>query len=233
MIFELPGWERPRSLQLQVSRLVCSNYRSTDGGSRADLAACLEKIQSQGGSSECGGGLCFASTFPAREDDLSPISETLLKHATQAQPPPSTTGWKRDLLWSKETEQVWFIHLDPFWADFFVVSGQISKTKPLPFIGTVPITAWIQPDQGFISILLSFTLEFETNTCTIQNREDFGPVEHQQSGQCSARSSGIRFSYASDGTPERNYRFLGPPRKTFQRSTIGPVNGCRCSHSTD
>lgn len=148
MIFELPTWERPRSLQLQVSRLVCSNYRSIDSGSQADLAACLEKLQGNNGSSEFGNGLCFASTFPAREDDLSPISETLLKHATQVTEPPSTTGWKRDLLWNKETSQVWFIHLDPFWADFYAVSGQLSKTKPLPFIGTVPITAWFHPDPG-------------------------------------------------------------------------------------
>lgn len=148
MIFELPNWERPRSLQLQVSRLVCCNYRTNDSGSRADLAMCLEKLQGQNGSSECGSGLCFASTFPAREDDLSPISETLLKHATQVPQPLSTIGWKRDLLWTKETSQVWFIHLDPFWADFFAAGSQLSKPKPLPFIGTVPITAWIQPDPG-------------------------------------------------------------------------------------
>ncbi|XP_046446271.1 UHRF1-binding protein 1-like isoform X3 [Daphnia pulex] len=155
MIFELPGWERPRSLQLQVSRLVCSNYRSIDNGSRADLAACLEKIQ--GGSSECGGGLCFASAFPARDDDLSPISETLLKHATQVQPTNTSVGWKRDLLWTKETSQIWFIHLDPFWADFFAASGQLSKSKPLPFIGTVPITIWMQPDSERISGLLNIS----------------------------------------------------------------------------
>lgn len=153
MIFELPGWERPRSLQLQVSRLVCSNYRSIDSGSRADLVACLEKIQ--GGSSDCAAGLCFASAFPAKDNDLSPISETLLMHATQTQPIQTSVGWKRDLLWPKEVSQVWFIHLDPFWADFFAVSGQISKTKPLPFIGTVPITMWIQPDTGLL--LLHFS----------------------------------------------------------------------------
>ena len=112
------------------------------------MAACLETIQGQDGSSVCGGGLCFASTFPARDDDLSPISETLLKHATQVQPTHTSVGWKRDLLWTKETAQVWFIHLDPFWADFFAASGQLSKTKPLPFIGTVPITIWIQPSPG-------------------------------------------------------------------------------------
>ncbi|KZS06933.1 UHRF1-binding protein 1 [Daphnia magna] len=155
MIFELPGWERPRSLQLQVSRLVCSNYRSIDSGSQADLAACLEKIQ--GGSSECPGGLCFASTFPAKDNDLSPISETLLKHAIQTQPSQMSSGWKRDLLWSKEVSQVWFIHLDPFWADFFAASGQISKTKPLPFIGTVPVTIWIQPEPERISGLVNIS----------------------------------------------------------------------------
>lgn len=144
----MPNWEKPRSLQFQVSRLVCSNYRSVESGSRADLAACLEKFQGQASSSECGSSLCFASTFPAREDDLSPISETLLKHATQSSEPLPSTGWKRDLLWSKETCQVWFIHLDPFWADFFAHGGPISKSKPLPFVGTVPISAWIHPDAG-------------------------------------------------------------------------------------
>jgi hypothetical protein len=151
---EVPGWDRPRSLQLQVSRLVCSNYRSNDSGSRADLAACLEKIQGHG-SSGGGSGLCFASTFPAREKDLSPISEELLKHTLHPPPPSQVAGWKRDLLWSKEASEVWFIHCDPFWADFFITGGGSLVTKvgkPTPFIGTVPITAWIHADQGiFIS----------------------------------------------------------------------------------
>lgn len=154
---EVPGWDQPRSLQLQVSRLVCSNYRSTDSGSRADLAGCLERIQSQDGtgSSSAYSGLCFSSNFPTKEGDLSPISETLLKHATYPSAPSAVGGWKRNLLWSKEKSEVWFIHLDPFWADFFTSNGQASRAKPLPFIGTVPITAWIDPNKGcnkFISI---------------------------------------------------------------------------------
>lgn len=153
MIVEIPGWDRPRSLQLQVSRVVCSNHRSTDGGSRADLAACLERFQGQDGVSSSrfsGGGLCFASTFPAREDDLSPISETLLRHATAPTVPPcSTSEWKRDLLWPKDKSEVWFIHLDPFWADFFTTGSQTPRpNKALPFIGTVPVTAWIHPGAG-------------------------------------------------------------------------------------
>ncbi len=139
-------------MQLQVSRLVCSNHRSADGGSRADLAACLERIQGQQGGGSfrySGGGLCFASTFPAREDDLSPISEGLLLHATAPVIPPcSTSEWKRDLLWSKESSQVWFLHMDPFWADFSMVSNQTPRPKAVPFIGTVPVTAWIHPDTG-------------------------------------------------------------------------------------
>ena len=147
---EVSGWDRPRSLQLQVSRLICSNYRSNDSGSRADLAACLERVQGHSANGG-GGGLCFASTFPAREQDVSPISEALLKHTVHPPLPSQVAGWKRDLFWSKETSDVWFIHLDPFWADFFITGGGSAVTKPgkpTPFIGTVPITAWINPDPG-------------------------------------------------------------------------------------
>lgn len=166
---ELPGWDRPRSLQLQVSRFVCSNHRSTDGGTRADLATCLERIQSNTG------GLCFTSAFPVREDDLSPISEGLISHtAAPVIPPSSTSEWKRDLLWSKEDTQVWFLHLDPFWADFYAVNSPTSKPKALPFIGTVPISAWIHPDTGrFIfrlRVALVLTAFCSQNECAESSR---------------------------------------------------------------
>lgn len=67
-----------------------------------------------------------------------------------------SSKWTRDLLWPKDKSEVWYLHLDPFWADFFAVSGQVSKTKPFPFIGTVPMTMWIQPDQGSMDSLLRF-----------------------------------------------------------------------------
>jgi len=156
VIMEVPGWDQPRSLQLQVSRLVCSNYRSTDSGSRADLAGCLERIQGQDGtaSGSAYSGLCFSSIFPTKEGDMSPISETLLRHATYPSAPSVAGGWKRDLLWSKDKSEVWFIHLDPFWADFFTTSSQTSRAKPMPFIGTVPVTAWIDPDKEKLCGLL-------------------------------------------------------------------------------
>lgn len=143
-MFELPGWERPKSLQLQASRVVASNHRTPDGGSRADLVACLERFQGHGGA-----GLCFSSAFPAKDDDLSPISDSLLKYAMYTAPQHSPSGWKRDLLWTKDPVEVWYIHLDPFWADFYATSHLTQKPKALPFVGTVPITAWIQPHPGF------------------------------------------------------------------------------------
>lgn len=159
VILEVPGWEQPRSLQLQVSRLVCSNYRSTDSGSRADLAGCLDRIQGQDGTApSCAySRLCFSSNFPTKEGDLSPISETLLKHATYPSAPSVVGGWKRNLLWSKDKSEVWFIHLDPFWADFFTSNSQTSRAKPMPFIGTVPVTAWIDPDKGFNESIMILT----------------------------------------------------------------------------
>lgn len=148
MVFELPGWERPKSMQLQASRVVASNHRTPDGGSRADLVACLERFQGHGVHGHSGAGLCFSSVFPSKEDDLSPINEALLQHAMHTPPQHSPSGWKRDLLWSKDSTQVWYIHLDPFWADFYATNHVTQKPKALPFVGTVPITAWIQPDPG-------------------------------------------------------------------------------------
>lgn len=150
---EVAGWDRLRSLQFQASRIVCSNYRCSDGGSRADLAACLERFQGQDGSSSGPkfSGLCFTSAFPAKNGDLSPINETLLKHAGHSVVTSSPLPWKRDLLWTKEEAQVWFVHLDPFWADFYSCSPVKSK-QPLPFIGTVPVTAWIHPSKGSMRV---------------------------------------------------------------------------------
>ena len=149
VVMELAGWDRPKSLQFQSSRVICTNHRSVDGGSRADLATCLERIQGQEhGTGPKYSSLCFTSSFPAKDNDLSPISEALLKHATYPAPPHSHphTPWKRDLFWNKETSQVWFVHLDPFWADFYTSAA--PKNRPLPFIGTVPIIGWIHPDKG-------------------------------------------------------------------------------------
>ena len=113
-------------------------------------------------------GLCFSSNFPAKDGDMSPISETLVRHATYPSAPSVSSGWKRNLLWCKDNSEVWFVHLDPFWADFFSSSenNKSSKTKPLPFIGTVPVTAWIDPDKGeFVALTHRFVLG-DTEYCS-------------------------------------------------------------------
>ena len=70
--------DRPTSAQLQVSRAILKNRRSQDCGSKADLARCLESMQA-------GGYLFFATDFPMKTDDMSPISEDFIRHATEVE----------------------------------------------------------------------------------------------------------------------------------------------------
>ncbi len=37
--------DRPKSLHVQASRILCANYRTIETGSKADLAKCLESFQ--------------------------------------------------------------------------------------------------------------------------------------------------------------------------------------------
>lgn len=63
--------DRPKLMQIQVSRFALTNIRET-GSSRADLANALHSLQE--------GSLVFASEFPAKADDMSVVTDRILSH---------------------------------------------------------------------------------------------------------------------------------------------------------
>lgn len=63
--------DRPKLMQIQVSRFAMTNIRET-GSSRADLANALHSLQE--------GSLVFASEFPSKPDDMSVVTDRILSH---------------------------------------------------------------------------------------------------------------------------------------------------------
>lgn len=63
--------DRPKSMQIQISRLACTNIREL-GASRADLAQALHSLQE--------GSLVFATDFPSKPDDLHVVTDRILSH---------------------------------------------------------------------------------------------------------------------------------------------------------
>jgi hypothetical protein len=59
-------------------------------------------------------------------------------------------GLSRDLLWT-EAKDVWFLQLEPVWAEF--TGARASPGRPVPFLDAFPLTLWIymkklsQPSQ--------------------------------------------------------------------------------------
>lgn len=65
--------DRPKTMQIQISRFALTNIRET-GSSRADLANALHSLQE--------GTLVFASGFPSKTDDLSVVTDRILSHVS-------------------------------------------------------------------------------------------------------------------------------------------------------
>lgn len=65
--------DRPKTMQIQISRFALTNIRET-GSSRADLANALHSLQE--------GTLVFASGFPSKMDDLSVVTDRILSHVS-------------------------------------------------------------------------------------------------------------------------------------------------------
>ncbi len=142
--------DRPRSLHVQVSRLMAANYRSRETGSRADLATALEQCQRS--------DLFFGTDFPNYPRDLPTICDKMVQHAIgrddvgeapnaalqQHQDP--FKGMRRDLLWT-EAKDVWYLCLDPVWADFHGTPS--TDNRPVPLIDACPINLWLykEPDE--------------------------------------------------------------------------------------
>uniref|UniRef100_T1JHD7 Uncharacterized protein n=1 Tax=Strigamia maritima TaxID=126957 RepID=T1JHD7_STRMM len=142
--------DRPRKLQLQISRLTVSNSRIGESCGRLDLGKCLEGLQA--------GELFFCSGFPSTDGDPHPVNDAFVKHSLS-----SDRTWdqstvkdgetediwhlfsriQKDLLWQEE-KNIWCVHMDPVWADF-TVPATLNKPKPrpLPFLDAFPLTLWV------------------------------------------------------------------------------------------
>lgn len=133
--------DRPKSMQVQVSRFAVTNIREM-GASRADLAQAIHSLQE--------GSLVFSSEFPSKPEDLSIVTDRILSHiaatdvSSVTQPDnlnPSLNQLSRYALWN-DTRDVWCIKIDPIWVDF-VGARSIGSNRTVPFVDAVPITLWI------------------------------------------------------------------------------------------
>ncbi|KAL7045433.1 hypothetical protein ACKWTF_002228 [Chironomus riparius] len=135
--------DRPKTMQVQVSRFAVTNIRET-GSSRADLAQAIHSLQE--------GSLVFSSGFPSKPDDLSIVTDRILSHiaatdisSTQPNSPNlyslSSNQMSRYALWN-DTRDIWCIKIDPIWIEFLGVRS-IGVNKVIPFLDAVPITLWI------------------------------------------------------------------------------------------
>lgn len=48
---------------------------------------------------------------------------------------------KKDLLWI-DAKDVWFVHLDPIWADFHGTPA-VPAARPIPLVDAFPLTLWM------------------------------------------------------------------------------------------
>lgn len=138
--------DRPRSLHLQVSRAFITNVRSADQTSRANLEKCIDSFQL------C--SLFFNGDFPSLSTDFPLVTEKFIHHVTGSDnvrsPPqrlnansiPELKGQlHRDMLWT-EAKDVWCVHLDPVFGDFFGTRA-VGKDHALPFLDAFPLTLWV------------------------------------------------------------------------------------------
>ncbi|CAG0878700.1 unnamed protein product [Darwinula stevensoni] len=145
---EHPGQpDRPKTLHLGTSRLLISNYRAAEVGPRSDLVKCLNSLQR--------GEMFFGSSFPSTPSDSVVVHPKFFKHAQcednirevplgdneQGVPLDSL---HRNSLWT-DAKDVWYIHLDPCWADFG--GSRATNQKPIAFIDAFPLELWIYQEE--------------------------------------------------------------------------------------
>lgn len=147
--------DRPKIMQIQISRFALTNIRET-GSSRADLANALHSLQE--------GSLVFASDFPSKADDLTVVTDRILAHVAASDmianksPPNSasmstsanTQTLSKYALWI-EPRDVWCIKLDPIWIEFLGIRS-VGQNKPVPFIDAVPITFWLHGRSSKLNV---------------------------------------------------------------------------------
>lgn len=160
--------DRPKSLHIHASRILASNYRSLDTGTKADLSKCLDVFRKS--------SFYTANGFPNMPGDIPIICDAMIQHVEDE---PDLTGmlknanssstlssatqttqetfnlsnpsalWplmRKKLLWT-ESRDVWHVSLDPLWADFHGTPA--TGTRPVPLVDAFPFTMWLykQPEE--------------------------------------------------------------------------------------
>uniref|UniRef100_A0A1B0GCL5 Uncharacterized protein n=1 Tax=Glossina morsitans morsitans TaxID=37546 RepID=A0A1B0GCL5_GLOMM len=206
--------DRPRMMQIQISRFALTNIRET-GSSRADLAQALHSLQE--------GSLVFGNGFPSAKNDMCIVTDRILSHVaatdvagTTGLLPDETEGvgvtdasvrnsipksastqcLTRYAMWS-EPRDVWCIKLDPVWIDF-LGARSLSANKAIPFIDAVPITLWLHSGTG--------------STGTESSQSGGGSVCHKEGGD-DAGSDTLLFTAKGPSVEANNKNKL--PRNPF------------------
>ena len=161
--------DRPKSLHIHASRILASNYRSLDTGTKADLSRCLDVFRKSSFYTE--------NSFPTMSSDIPIICDVMVQHVENE---PDLTGMLKDsnindsnqgkmpnkndvprlsdpnslwpvmekkLLWT-ESRDVWHVSLDPLWADFHGTPA--TDSRPIPLVDAFPFTMWLykQPEES-------------------------------------------------------------------------------------
>jgi len=157
--------ERPRAMHVQASRILASNYRGLDTGSKADLVKCLNKFQQ---SPLFNQHQPPEAEFPNQACDIPVLCDKMISHASgcddgiksvELNGNSSGSGgvvesshkllWpimRKDLLWN-ESRDVWHVYLDPLWADFHGTKS--SAGRPIPLVDAFPLDIWLykEPEE--------------------------------------------------------------------------------------
>ncbi|KAL0273063.1 UNVERIFIED_CONTAM: hypothetical protein PYX00_005827 [Menopon gallinae] len=146
-VIDHPGQkDRPKSLHIQSSRATITNVRGGKS-SLADLEKCVDSFKM------C--SLFFNRDFPSIPSDISVFSQKFLDHIEgvdnvrpQPMPVKATVDVNKfysqlrpDLLWT-EARDVWSIHLEPVFGDFYGTRA-LGKDYPVPFLDAFPLTLWV------------------------------------------------------------------------------------------
>ncbi|CAB4066177.1 UHRF1-binding protein 1,UHRF1-binding protein 1-like [Lepeophtheirus salmonis] len=125
--------ERPRSLEIQVSRVLAANYRSSETGTISELNKTLKIFSSS--------DLFNSFKFPNEESDLNVICQKFYEVSNDTDLKTITANlysggiFRKDLLWNR-SKDVWYVTLDPLWADF---KGRYTT----PLVNAFPVTLWL------------------------------------------------------------------------------------------
>ncbi|XP_065226318.1 bridge-like lipid transfer protein family member 3B isoform X2 [Planococcus citri] len=143
--------DRPRSLHFQVSRIVVTNSRSTHAqASRSSLAKVVGACQMR--------SLYLSDDFPSKCSDYHVVTDKFINHAQGKDnirnfpdkllsvgdnEEDIAKALFQELLWI-EAKDVWCIHLESVWGDFYGVRA--TGNRPVPFLDAFPLTIWLYAD---------------------------------------------------------------------------------------